>query len=1122
MKKSLPVLFRGMLIAIILFFSAGTSFASHIVGGDIYYTWISGNTYRVTVVLYGDCGPLSAAVFASLPTGAPQVCLYNGSTYVSTITCAIQAPSAGVEITPVCPDSLAKTQCTNTSFSIPGIKKFVYTSPNVVLPGTSANWRFIFNSAYGGSSAGRAAAITNIVGPGGTSMQLEATLNNTVYSNSSPSLTVVPTPFFCVNTPICYTPGAIDPEDDSLRFDLVPATLATGGCASVGGPVTYTGAAWPGTPVSATTPLRCVSGSFSFSSVNGQVCFNPDFTQRSIVVYNVSEFRDGMLVGTCQREMTFLVRPCIVFAPEPGVADTGGVIIPDGPTSFHVCGDEGAFTIELDPTADPSPVVPLNVTCLATGLPAGITFSVTGNGTPNPHVTFSGNASTMAPGVYTFFLSLRDNACPLNGNNTIAYTVTIYPVPTISHTVVSEADCTHKAVVRIQPGGTGKPWTIKVSDPLLPLGADTFQTFVDSVAFYDTLEPGPLPGPNLYHVTIYTSVSTECALWDTIRLAVPSKLLPAATPVDPTYCGNNDGYIVISNLNAGGIDTITYDKFGIPQPPIIAIVSSARTLTIPNLRAGIYDNIVVHYGYCTADPIGPVELVDPPFTLRTLTYQDPSKCGFCDGWIKLDGIHPDQLDTITYNKNGAPQPATSFYVNSDSTITLPGLCEATYTTFTVKTAGNCSATLTTVVPLVAPKIFPLFDTLVKYGCKGDTLMLTNNSTPASDLTYSWNFGDGGTSTEINPIHVYTNTVGSNYVIKLYITNTQCVDSLIKELPLNHFVKADYTMDPPQFLCQIDAVNFTNTSTGTGVDYKWYFADGGFSTSTNVAHSYTNMGTYNTILSAHNVTAGVHCYDTMIRTIIVDSNSVLTLKVSGDVTAICRGQAITLSAIYTTSGDTGNVWSLTDGFEMNNVNPLMHSFEGTGPMVINFDAKFRACPEKTGSLNIHVFDVPGIYLGPDTAICVGSSPIHLKDDRNATNSKAKWRWNTDETTSGIIVSKPGIYAATVTIDGCTTTDTVIVRKDCYVDVPNVFTPNGDGVNDYFFPRGFLSRGVTSFNMSIYNRWGQLIYETSNISGQGWDGALNSVQQPTGVYIYSIDATFKDGQIEQHKGNVTLLR
>ena len=92
----------------------------------------------------------------------------------------------------------------------------------------------------------------------------------------------------------------------------------------------------------------------------------------------------------------------------------------------------------------------------------------------------------------------------------------------------------------------------------------------------------------------------------------------------------------------------------------------------------------------------------------------------------------------------------------------------------------------------------------------------------------------------------------------------------------------------------------------------------------------------------------------------------------------------------------------------------------------------------------------------------------------------------------------------------------------MNLPNVFSPNGDGVNDYFYPRQMLTRGLTSFNMNIYNRWGQLVYQTNSIDGRGWDGNFNNIPQPTGVYVYIIDATFKDGQVEHHQGNLTLLR
>jgi len=112
--------------------------------------------------------------------------------------------------------------------------------------------------------------------------------------------------------------------------------------------------------------------------------------------------------------------------------------------------------------------------------------------------------------------------------------------------------------------------------------------------------------------------------------------------------------------------------------------------------------------------------------------------------------------------------------------------------------------------------------------------------------------------------------------------------------------------------------------------------------------------------------------------------------------------------------------------------------------------------------------------------------------------------------------------TVKIDGCEASDTLSVSNSCYLDIPNVFTPNGDGLNDYFLPRNLLAKGLATFKMDIYNRWGELIFETTNTDGRGWDGRFNNTPQPEGVFVYVIDATFIDGEKEHHTGNVTLLR
>ena len=208
--------------------------------------------------------------------------------------------------------------------------------------------------------------------------------------------------------------------------------------------------------------------------------------------------------------------------------------------------------------------------------------------------------------------------------------------------------------------------------------------------------------------------------------------------------------------------------------------------------------------------------------------------------------------------------------------------------------------------------------------------------------------------------------------------------------------------------------------------------------------------------------------------------------------------------------------------MINVNPILHGFDQSGQFIVTVTAQYRACPETTATKIINVFSYPDIYLGPDTSICPGSNSIILADNQNDVAAGASWLWNTGETTSSIVVVKPGYYYTVVTINGCSTSDTVWVQKDCYMDIPNVFTPNGDGVNDYFYPRQLLTRGLTSININVYNRWGQLVYQTTSLDGRGWDGTFNGQPQPEGVYVYIIDANFKDGQMEHHQGNVTLLR
>lgn len=238
--------------------------------------------------------------------------------------------------------------------------------------------------------------------------------------------------------------------------------------------------------------------------------------------------------------------------------------------------------------------------------------------------------------------------------------------------------------------------------------------------------------------------------------------------------------------------------------------------------------------------------------------------------------------------------------------------------------------------------------------------------------------------------------------------------------------------------------------------------------------------------------------------------------------MCTGNEATYTVGNLGDDKDGIRWSVSGDNDVHNVNPLRHAFDAIGTYTISVTPLHKYCPNPTLTQVVHVFPYPVINLGPDTAICIGSKSITIGDNINAGNLRAKYLWNTNETTPSIVITKPGIYYATMVLNGCPVSDTVTVLNDCYMDVPNAFTPNGDGSNDYFLPRQFLTKGLVSFKMDIFNRWGTLIFSSQSVNGLGWDGKLNGVPQPEGVYIFKIEANFKDGQIESHTGNLTLLR
>lgn len=106
------------------------------------------------------------------------------------------------------------------------------------------------------------------------------------------------------------------------------------------------------------------------------------------------------------------------------------------------------------------------------------------------------------------------------------------------------------------------------------------------------------------------------------------------------------------------------------------------------------------------------------------------------------------------------------------------------------------------------------------------------------------------------------------------------------------------------------------------------------------------------------------------------------------------------------------------------------------------------------------------------------------------------------------------------NGCSDTYCRTVESEAsgVVDIPTAFTPNGDGINDVLFVKGF---GIQNMQLLIFNRWGELVFQTQDYK-IGWDGSYHGKLQEMEVYVYSLTGNFADGILFEKKGNITLLR
>ena len=171
---------------------------------------------------------------------------------------------------------------------------------------------------------------------------------------------------------------------------------------------------------------------------------------------------------------------------------------------------------------------------------------------------------------------------------------------------------------------------------------------------------------------------------------------------------------------------------------------------------------------------------------------------------------------------------------------------------------------------------------------------------------------------------------------------------------------------------------------------------------------------------------------------------------------------------------------------------------------------------TDSVFVSYHSAPHFTLGGNEFICEGEQ-IQLHGD---TDSAFTFRWQDGSAQSTYPVQAPGLYSLTETNACGSFTDSALVSVgSCKLHMPSAFSPDNNGDNDLF--RVKYPFPVSSFEFIIFNRWGQKVFETTDIS-KGWDGKLNGVDQPIGAYVWMIYCTTQNNQKESAKGTVVLIR
>jgi len=600
--------------------------------------------------------------------------------------------------------------------------------------------------------------------------------------------------------------------------------------------------------------------------------------------------------------------------------------------------------------------------------------------------------------------------------------------------------------------------------------------------------------------TVFVTVTDAngCTATASVLIAEPSAVTASISGTDISCFGGNDG--TISVIASGGEIPFSY----------LWSPSAASTPNLTNLSAGTYNVTVYDDNNCSATQN--ITLIEPATPVTTIISGTDLDC------------NGDNSGTVSLTVNGGTFPYSFFWNNFMTSEDMSFLPAGSYFV-TVTDANGCNAYSN--VTIDEPPALGISVSSNVWICMGQTSVITASATGGvPPYQYYWNGNPGSASMSVNP------TETTNYTV--YVVDASGCIGPTKTITVNVYPPLWIDASPESTdICPGDASQIT-VAYGGGDGGPYYVGlDDVFISSP--PFTVTPISNTSYVVSINDMCGTATAYDT----VQVLVNEVPSSVFNANTLAGCEPYPVQFT-ILNPDEQNEYEWDYGDGYidyDGSLLSPT-HTYEHDGTFTVSLTATSpEGCVSQTVYTDmITIYPLPDAYFIADPTMTSIINP-DIFFENLSTNTHISW-WDFGDGDSSNITSPLHYYSDTGTFNvsleiytehGCSDTayGQIFIEEEFTFYAPDAFTPNQDFINDYFY---FSGRGIDPefFHLYIYDRWGEIIFETDKYSLEdprtyGWNGiAKDHKLVPSGVYTWLVKFRDLRGIYYEKAGGVTLIR